>query len=150
MALTLAQIAAAGRRIEAFRALRHRNFRWFWLSTTTRSAAQGMQFFVLGWLVLDLTGSASKLGLAIFLYGLPHMSLVMLGGVLADRWERRTLLLVSQTSVSAIVLLLATLTAAGVVEPWHVYVCIFILGTLQALNMPSRMAMVADLVDREL
>ncbi|PKB84361.1 MAG: hypothetical protein BZY88_00025 [SAR202 cluster bacterium Io17-Chloro-G9] len=149
MALSLTQIAAAGRRLEAFRALRHRNFRWFWLSTATRSAAQGMQFFVLGWLVLDLTDSASQLGLAIFLYGVPHLCLVMLGGVLADRLERLTLLLISQTLVAGIVLLLATLTATGLVALWHIYGCIFLLGTIQALNMPSRMAIVADLVDRD-
>ena len=149
MALSFARIASAGRRLEAFRALRHRNFRWFWLSTTSRSAAQGMQFFVLGWLVLGLTDSASQLGLVIFLYGVPHMSLVMLGGVLADRLDRRTLLLISQTMVAGIVFLLATLTATGLIELWHIYACTFLLGTIQALNMPSRMAIVTDLVGRE-
>ena len=149
MALSLAQIAAVGRRLESFRALRHRNFRWFWLSATTKSAGQGMQFLVLGWLVLDLTGSATQLGLVIFIYGMPFLSLVALGGILADRLERRTLLLISQTSVSGIILLLAVLTAADLVALWHIYTCAFVLGIIQALDLPSRMAIVADLVDRD-
>ena len=63
-----------------------------------------MQFFVLGWLVLELTDSVSQLGLVIFLYGVPNLALMLLGGVLADRWERRFLLLVSKGFVSAIIL----------------------------------------------
>ena len=102
LAFSFAQIAAIGGRVPAFRALRHRAFRWYWLSTSAQASARGMQFFVLGWLVLELTDSVTQLGLVIFLYGVPNLALMLLGGVLADRWERRTLLLVSQGFVSAI------------------------------------------------
>ncbi len=131
------------------RALRHRNFRWYWLSTSAQASARGMQFFVLGWLVLELTDSVSQLGLVIFLYGVPNLALMLLGGVLADRWERRFLLLVSQGFVSAIIFMLAILTAVDVISLWHIYAGSFVMGMIQGLNMPSRMAIVSDLVDRD-
>ena len=149
MALSFTQIAAIGRRLPAMRALRHRNFRWYWLSTSAQASARGMQFFVLGWLVLELTDSVSQLGLVIFLYGVPNLALMLLGGVLADRWERRFLLLVSQGFTSAVIFILAVLTAAGVISLWHIYAASFVMGIIQGLNMPSRMAIVSDLVERD-
>ena len=149
LALSFAQIAAIGRRLPAARSLRHRNFRWYWLSTSAQASARGMQFFILGWLVLELTDSVSQLGLVMFLYGVPNLALMLLGGVLADRWERRFLLLVSQGFVSAIIFILAILTAVDVISLWHIYAATFLMGVLQALNMPSRMAIVSDLVDRD-
>lgn len=149
LAFSFAQIAAIGGRVPAFRALRHRAFRWYWLSTSAQASARGMQFFVLGWLVLELTDSVTQLGLVIFLYGVPNLALMLLGGVLADRWERRTLLLVSQGFVSAIIFVLAILTTVDVILLWHVYAATFLMGIIQALNMPSRMAIVSDLVDRD-
>ena len=149
MSLSFAQIAAISRRLPAMRAMRHRNFRWYWLSTSAQASARGMQFFVLGWLVLELTDSVSQLGLVIFLYGVPNLALMLLGGVLADRWERRFLLLVSQGFVSAVIFILAILTALGVISLWHIYAATFAMGVIQGLNMPSRMAIVSDLVDRE-
>ena len=131
------------------RALRYPNFRWYWLSTSAQASARGMQFFVLGWLVLELTDSVSQLGLVIFLYGVPNLALMLLGGVLADRWERRFLLLVSQGFVSAIIFILAILTVVDVISLWHIYAASFVMGVIQTLNMPSRMAIVSDLVERD-
>ena len=67
------QIAAAGQRLQTLRALRYRDFRWFWLSASAQAAGQGMQFLVLGWLILERTESATQLGLVIFLYGVPNL-----------------------------------------------------------------------------
>ena len=110
MALSIAQITDVGQQLTAFRALRHRNFRWYWLSTSAQATARGMQFFVLGWLVLELTDSASQLGLVIFLFGVPNLTLMMLDGVLADRWDRRLLLLVSLGLTAGIIFILGILT----------------------------------------
>lgn len=104
---------------------------------------------ILGWLVLVITDSASQLGLVFFLYGIPNLSFVLFGGIFADRIDRRKLLISSQALVTLIILGLATLTMANLVTMWHLYAVTFLLGTLQALNMPSRMAIVSDLVDRE-
>ena len=83
-------------------ALRHRNFRWYWFSNIWQAAAIGMQFLVLGWLVLRLTDdSSTQLGLVIFLYGIPNLGRLIFGGIFADRLNRR-LLLVSTMGVVVI------------------------------------------------
>jgi len=77
------------------RALRHANLRWLWLSTSAQAIGRGMQFLTLGWLVLELTDSSSQLGLILFLYGIPNLTLVLFGGIFADRIDRRMLLITS-------------------------------------------------------
>ena len=140
----------AERKLQTFRALRYRNFRWFWFSASAQAMALGMQFLILGWLVLEeLEGSSSQVGLVIFLYGIPNLAFAMVGGILADRVDRRRLLIITQTTVGTLALILATITVADMEKVWHVYAIAFLLGTLQALNMPSRMAIVTDLVQRE-
>ena len=145
----LAAIASASKKVQAVRALRHPNFRWLWLSTSAQAVGRGMQFLTLGWLVLELTDSSIQLGLVIFLYGIPNLSFVLFGGIIADRINRRMLLITSQGTVTLIIFVLATLTLLGLINLWQIYVGSFLLGTLQALNTPSRMAIVSALVDRE-
>lgn len=145
----IAQPAAAGQRLQTFRALRNRNFRWLWFGSTAQSMAQGMQFLILVWLVLDLTeDSASKAGLVIFMYGIPNMSFMIFGGIFADRIHRLKLLTTSQGLVTLLIVALASLEITGRIEVWHVYATAFILGTVQAFNMPARMAIVGDMVER--
>jgi len=108
-----------------------------------------MQFLVLGLLVLDITGSSIQLGLVVFAYGIPNLAFAMLGGIIADRADRLKLLISTRLVVSVLVLALAILKITGFVEIWHVYAIMFLLGTVQALNMPARMALVADLVERK-
>ena len=70
-----------------------------------------MQFLVLGWLVLELTGSSiQQLGLVIFLYGIPNTLLLPVGGVIADRMDRRVLLVVTQAAVGVLIGVMALLT----------------------------------------
>ena len=124
------------------------NFRWYWTSSATQAFAQGMQFLVLGWLVLEVTGSKTQFGLVLFLYGVPNVGLLMVGGVIADAIDRKRLLMSIQFTVGAIICVLATLSLTGVVAVWHIYLAAVLLGSLQALNQPARVAMVADLVDQ--
>ena len=145
----LTRIKSAHPRIQTFRSLRHRNFRWFWLSTAGQAMAQGMQFLILGWLVLDLTDSVSKLGLTVFFYGIPNLTLVLFGGIFADRINRQKLLVASQMGVTLTVFVVATLTITNLVAVWQIYAASFLLGTLHAINMPTRLAMVVNLVDRD-
>ena len=134
----LAAIASAPKNIKAVRALRHPNFRWLWLSTSAQAVGRGMQFLTLGWLVLELTDSSIQLGLVIFLYGIPNLSFVLFGGIIADRIDRRLLLVTSQAAVTLTVLVLATLTILDSITLWHIYAGSFLLGTLQALNTAYR------------
>ena len=109
-----------------------------------------MQFLILGWVVLDITSdSSAKLGLMIFLYGVPNLAFVLFGGILADRLDKRGLVVVTQVCVTIIILVLATLKTADVVEMWHLYTAALFLGVLQALNQPARVAIISELVPRE-
>ena len=105
-----------------------------------------MQFLVLGWLVLEVTGDKTQLGLTISLYGLPNIAFLMAGGIIADRMDRKILLMVTQAMVGAMIAVLAALTISDNVALWHIYLGAALLGVLQALNMPARMAMISDLV----
>ena len=135
-------------RLQTFSALRYSNYRWFWLNGATQAMAQGMQFLVLGWLVLDMTGSSYQLALVIFVFGLPNLLFAMLGGIIADRADRLRLLINTRIGVSLLILALAILRVTDLLDVWHVYMVMFLLGTIQALNMPARMAIVPDLVER--
>ena len=147
--MPLSPLTALGNRFRIFGALRYSNFRWFWLNGAAQSMAQGMQFLVLGLLVLEITGSSYQLGLVIFAYGVPNLLFAMLGGIIADRANRLKLLISTRFVVSALVLSLAILEITGLLEIWHVYAIMVLLGTVQALNTPARMALVADLVERK-
>ena len=134
---------------QALGALRYRNFRLYWFAGIGQAAALGMQFLILGWLVLELTNSPSQLGLVIAIYGAPNLALLMFGGIFADRVDRRWMLFYSQTIVAALIFGVATLTLYQLISIWHIYGIAFILGTIQGVNMPARMAIVPDLVGRE-
>ena len=143
------QTSRLSRRFQIFSALRHRNFRLFWLNGATQAMAQGMQFLILGWLVLDITGSSYQLGLVVFAFGLPNIPFALLGGVVADRANRLKLLILTRICVSTLIFALAILRISDLLEIWHVYAVVFLLGTIQGLNMPARQAIVADLVERD-
>lgn len=133
-------------RFQAFSALGHRNFRLYWLSGMGQAAALGMQFLILGWLALELTDSPAQLGIVIALYGVPNLAMLTVGGIVADRMDRRWLLLGSRLLVMGLILLIATLTALQLISIWHIYGIALVLGTVQGLNMPAQMAIVPDLV----
>ena len=134
---------------QALGALRYRNFRLYWFAGIGQAAALGMQFLILGWLVLELTNSPSQLGLVIAIYGAPNLALLMFGGIFADRVDRRWMLFYSQAIVAALIFGTATLTLYQLISIWHIYGIAFILGTIQGVNMPARMAIVPDLVGRD-
>ena len=145
----LAQLTEAGSKLQAFNALRYTNYRWFWLGNLGQAAALGMQFLILGWLVLQLTGSSSQLGLVIFIYGAPNLVLLVFGGVFADRIDRRVLLISSQSGVTALICIVAVLTQLQLISVYHIYGVVFLLGVIQGINMPARMSIVPSLVNRE-
>lgn len=124
-----------------------RDFRWFWASSSTQALSQGMQFLVLAWLVLEVTGSSTKLGLVFFLYGIPNVVILTVSGVLADRVDRRNIMIATQAAVGLLITALGLLTATGQINVWHIYVAGAILGVVQGLNMPARTAIISDLVE---
>ena len=143
------QTPEVSRRFQIPSAFRYINFRWFWLNGAAQAMAQGMQFLVLGWLVLDITDSSYQLGLVIFAYGVPNALFALLGGIIADRANRLKLLISTGIYVSVLLFALAILRITDLLEIWHVYTVVVLLGTIQGLNMPARGATVADLVERD-
>ena len=132
-----------------FRALKHRGYRWFWFSGLGMTASQGIQQLAIAWLVLDLTGSVGQLGLVIFMQGVPMALVSFYGGVLADRYDRRLLLVGAQLLTMLNLFILAGLALAGVVEMWQVYLSSFGLGIMQSITMPARTALIRSLVGDE-
>ena len=140
------RLAARVTSLQALSALKHRNFLLYWFSGMGQSAALGMQFLILGWLILELTDSPALLGLMVAIYGVPNLAMLIFGGIVADRLDRRWLLFYSRVLVAALIVLAATLTLLQIITVWHIYAIAFALGTIQGLNMPTQMAIVPDLV----
>ncbi|MFQ6030307.1 MAG: MFS transporter [Dehalococcoidia bacterium] len=149
MAVTVSHITAAARKLQALRALRHKNYRWFWMDSVAQAAGMGTQTFILGWLTLELTGSSAQLGLVMSLNGLSSLIFMLVGGLVADRMDRRKLLISTRTGVTVLVLGLATLSVTGLIQIWHLYLVSIALGIIQAVNSPTRTSMVTDLVSPE-
>ena len=142
-------VALISGRLGVFSALRHRDFRWFFLNIGVQSFGQGIQFLGIGWLILDLTGEKTLLGLAVSIFGVANLFFTFAGGVIADRVERRLFLIVCVLGIGLVTLALGLLAALNLVAVWHIFVAVFLLGGLMALQMPARFALAADLVPRE-
>ena len=132
-----------------FSAMRHPNYRRYWVGQMGSVVGAWMQSVALPWLVLQLGGSPLQLGAVMALMFGPSMVLAPLGGVLADRVDKRRTLI----AVNAVAMLQAAslfvLAFTGVVEIWHVYVLALVAGFVNAVEMPVRQAFVAELVPRE-
>lgn len=129
-----------------FRSLGVRNYRLYFTGQVVSASGTWMQTVAQAWLVLKLTNSAIALGMVTALQFLPLLLLGAWGGVLADRFEKRRLLFVTQSSAGSLALLLAVLTATGSVRLWMVYALAVLLGLVNAADMPTRQAFVQDMV----
>jgi MFS family permease len=130
-------------------AMRHANYRRYWFGQIGSLIGVWMQSVALPWLVLQLGGSPLQLGLVMaFLFG-PAMIVAPLGGVLADRVDkRRTLIIVNVVAMLQASVLFA-LTVTGVIEIWQIYALALVAGVVGSIEMPLRQAFVAELVPRE-
>ncbi|MGY1914709.1 MFS transporter [Blastococcus sp. SYSU DS0973] len=130
-----------------FRALRVRNFRRYASANLLSLTGTWMQRIGQDWLVLQLSDdSGVALGLITALQFGPSLLLSMYGGVLADRYPKRRLLLISQALMGLLSLVLGTLVATGAVELWHVFVLAGALGSVSAVDVPVRQAFVSEMV----
>src|SRR2546421_8010905 len=129
-------------------AFRYRDFRILWLGSCTSSIGTWMQNVAENWLVLSLTGSAFYLGLDAFLQQLPIMLFSLIGGVFADRFDRRRTLLVSQYIQMTTAFTLAVLVFFGLSHVWPILALSFITGSAQAFGGPASQALVPTLVEK--
>jgi MFS family permease len=132
-----------------FVALRYRNYRLYWFGQIASLIGTWMQSVSQPWLVLELGGSPLQLGTVLALQFAPAMVLAPLGGVLADRVDKRNALRVTQSIAMVQAAILCTLTLTGVVEIWHIYILAAVLGMTSAVDMPIRQSFAAELVPRE-
>jgi MFS family permease len=136
-------------RPQMFAALRHRNYRLYWIGTLIANTGDWMDQIALGWLMWQLTGSGGYLGLLAFCRAFPILLFTLFGGAIADRFERRRVMQVTQTWAMLLALLLALLVYTDVVEVWHVLVIAALRGIMLSVNLPTRQALLSDIVDRE-
>ncbi|MBZ5516195.1 MAG: MFS transporter [Acidobacteriia bacterium] len=132
-----------------FRSLRHRDFAFFWTGNFLSNIGTWMQNLALGWLVLEITNSPFLLGLNGFLGSVPSLCFSLLGGAIADRLNRRKLMIYTQTSMMLLALILAVLTSFRIVTIGEILAISFLTGLASALNNPAYQALVPDLVGRD-
>jgi predicted MFS family arabinose efflux permease len=132
-----------------FKAFQYRDFRLMWFGACTSSIGTWMQIVAQGWLIYRLSHSAFLLALDQFLGGIPIFLFSLIGGVVADRTERRKILLVSQYVQMASAGTLTLLVAMGWVHVWHILCLSFVSGLAQAFGGPAYQALIPTLVDRE-
>jgi MFS family permease len=134
-----------------FQSLTIRNYRLFASGQLVRLVGVWMLFVAQDWLVLDLSGdSASAVGITVAMQFAPVLPLTLIGGVLADRYDKRILLLAATAAFAGFTLVLALLVVTGAVQLWHVYVGAAATGIAHAIEHPTRHAFVAELVDTTL
>jgi len=131
-------------------ALQVRPFRWYWLAQWPVLLGVWMQMVALGYLVYRQTHSSTAVGVAAAAQGLPAVLLSLAGGVAADRVPRRRILLVTQSVLGTSAATLAVLAATGHATFAAIVVVAAVFGSADAVDLPTRQALVADLVDREL
>ncbi len=132
-----------------FKAFQYRDFRLMWIGACTSSIGTWMQIVAQGWLIYRLSHSAFLLALDQFLAGIPIFLFSLIGGVVADRSERRRILLVSQYIQMASAAALTILVATDLVHVWMILCLSFVSGLAQAFGGPAYQALIPTLVDRE-
>ena len=131
-----------------FAALRHPNYRLWFIGQMVSLFGTWMQSTAQGYLVFQLTHSPAYLGYVGFAAGIPVWLFTLFGGVLADRIPRRRLLIITQSYMMLLALVLGALTFLHWVRPWHIVVMAFLLGVGNAFDAPARQAFVLEMVDR--
>lgn len=134
---------------QAFSALKHRNFRLFWLGQIISLTGTWMHQAAQGWLVFKLTDSPFFLGLAGTAFSLPILLFTLTGGVMADRYSKRNILRNAHTILMLLSLILAVLVFTDSVTVWHVIILAFFIGTVHAFEIPARQSFIVEMVGKE-
>ena len=131
-----------------FRALSHRNYRLFFGGQGISLIGTWMQQIAMSWLVYRLTDSALLLGVVGFTSRIPTFLLASLAGVLADRWNRHRVLVITQTLSMIQAMILAILVLTGAIAVWHIIFLSLSLGLINALDIPTRQSFVVDMIEK--
>jgi len=142
-------LSGSERVVQSLSALRHRNYRLYWFGQLASVLAQNMEAVAQSWLVLEITNSPLLLGLTGLTFTIPTVALTLLGGAIADRADRRRIMILAQSGSALIFLTLTALVMLGSVALWHVMVLAFLTGCVRAFDRPSRMALLPQMVPKE-
>lgn len=130
-----------------FESFRFRDFRWFWFGTFSSLLAVNMQMITRGWLILRLADdSPLALSLVMIAFALPMSFFSPIGGVLADRFNKKRLVMICLCGNAVVTLLVAVLDWTGLIKFWHLLITGAINGSLLAFNLPSRQSLISDIV----
>jgi MFS family permease len=128
------------------RALRHRDFRWFFVGQGVSQMGTWLQMIATSWLVYHLSGSTLLLGVAAFAQQIPFLVLAPVAGVFVDRFDRRRLLMVTNSIAALQASAMFALVALGTVQPWHLIAGNLVLGLVNAWDAPARQSILIQLV----
>lgn len=133
-----------------FASLAYKNFIYLWLGQVSHAFALWLEQVALPLLILELTGSATQLGLVILTRTLPAVGFGMVAGVVADNFNRRTVLLTTKVIVWVLNATFAMLVVTGFIEVWHIFAFSFLRGSTMAFDQPARQAMIPTVVPAHL
>lgn len=128
--------------------LRYRDFRLLWTGLVLNGTASWVYQVTSGWLVYELTGSPLLLGLSSSFSAIPMIVVSLYGGALADRMDRRRLLLITQILTTLLAFVPALLSALGLIHAWHIFALNFLIHTVASFDGPPRQALIPSLVPR--
>ena len=136
-------------RMPAFDVLKNGDFRTLWTVKMVNEISRRMELLALGYLVLRMTDSPFQVGLIAVFLNIPRPFFSLFAGLVADRLDRRRVLIGVHAIYSVISTVLLLLLVVGAVEPWHVFIAIFLQGSAKVLDDPSRRTAIFDLAGRE-
>jgi MFS family permease len=140
---------APRRRLATFSSLQYRDYRYLWLGQVGHAGSLWMEQIVRPVLILQLTDSALMVGLVVAARMTPMLLFGLIAGVVADRFDRKRILLATQSVTMSVHFLMAALVLTDVIMPWHVFVTAFVSGTSMAFNQPARQSLIPRLVPAE-
>ncbi len=128
---------------------KYRDFRLLWGGWLFGAMGSWIHQLTSGWLILELTDSPFMLGLNGVFMSVPFLIMSLYGGALADRMDRRRLLIIAQSLATLLAFVPGVLTQLGVIQVWHIYTLSFVSWTVAAFDAPARHALIPSLVPRE-
>ena len=134
---------------KTFAAFRHRNYRLFFFGQLVSVIGTWMQTVAIGWLVYQLSNSALTLGILKFLSAIPITLLTLVGGAVADRIEKRRVVVITESVAMVLAFVLAALVYFGVVRIWHIALLGLLEGITDAFDIPTRQSFVVEMVGKD-
>jgi MFS family permease len=135
--------------MQRFAALRHRDYRLFWIGFIISVSGQQLLWMLEPWLIYEISGSKTYLGVNALAQAIPATALSLLGGVIADKFDQRKLLIAVQAAQIVLLSTVAALALTGLLEVWHIFIASFLRGAVGSFENPARQSMFPHLVSRE-